>query len=50
VAILLSRYLQQVPDQAHTFGVRLDGSKQPKADDVQQAAQKYVMLRLVPVS
>jgi hypothetical protein len=50
VAILLSRYLQQVPDQAHAFGVRLDGCKQPQADDVRQAAQKYIMIRLVPVS
>ena len=36
--------------QAHAFGVRLDGSKQPQADDVRQAAQKYIMIRLVPVS
>ena len=50
VAILLSRYLQQVPDQAHAFGVRLDGCKRPHTDDVRQAAQKYVMIRLVPVS
>jgi len=36
--------------QAHAFGVRLDGCKQPQAGDVRQAAQNYVMIRLVPVS
>jgi hypothetical protein len=50
VAILLSRYLQQAPDQAQAFGVRLDKNERPDADDVGQAAERCVMIRLKPIS
>jgi hypothetical protein len=45
VADALIRYLQQTPDFAKHFDVRLDDERNPLREDALQAAQKRVMIR-----
>jgi deazaflavin-dependent oxidoreductase (nitroreductase family) len=46
VAAGLAAHLRKVPSDATYYGVTFDDQKNPRAEEVQQAAQSVVMLRI----
>ncbi len=48
VAAGLIAHLRKVPSDATFYGVTFDEQKNPKADQVEQAAQSVVMIRIRP--
>ncbi len=46
VAAALTEHLQKVPSDARYYGVTFDNHRSPRAEEVEQAAQTVVMIRV----